>query len=706
MRLRSRASAVLAALVFVLLVLAPAGFAAAGAPGHFVLEFEFSNPRGGIAQIYYNVGDGYNGRDLATTNVPASTTLQPLRFTLPAKPVVRIRMDPDTGEAEFRIGRIRLLTDTGAVVKEFGPECLRPMQAIRSISIAEGIATIRTGANDPMLIVDEPLQAESQRALGLRVVPRTVVLALAALAAVFAVVAVLLAVRTVRDRQAVNEAIPAWRYFLGAALVVFGARLAWLSVYADPMPYFDEWDADVLYLLIPLQGGYLDWTALFRAHAEHRLVFTRLITLGGTILNGSWDPRVSMVISAMLSAALFGLLATFAAASVRRLGWIAALVVTGFAVLPYDHANVFWGFQSQMYALALFAVCILAIASGDLEGPLGWIAVAAVSLISLFTMGSGFVAPGIAVVVCLLRAWKGPGQRRRLLLLALLFGLAVATGLVIRSESTWHAPSYSRTLKAFLDAFVRFGSWPLEPKAWALAVVWLPWTVHALVLPFRRRSLAFLDWFSLGLGAWAAINVAGLAHGRPYEQTPLDSRFYTVLSMGGMAAVLSTCALYRALPRRQWLVLPLAACSIATLVSGFSKGVRGIDGAREQLARKQGYAEMLAPFLTTGNSKLMEDGDPAKSPFWNTADLSARINHPLLQPVLPVTFRAALSQRTPAPKLSVSPGPLTAASVAAMKTGLLLGILGTVVWFSTTKAVWSRRRNSADAESRLQVEST
>ncbi len=693
MSLGRRSPASLARLAVFVIAITAAAFASAAAPSGFLLEVQFANPRGGITQLFFNAGDGYNARDVVTVTVPPSTALQPARFPLPARPVFRLRFDPDPGEAEIHIGRIRLLTDTGTVVKEFGPECLRPMQSIRSITLSNGIATVLTGANDPMLLINEPLQDASQQALGLRRLTRPAIIGLALLFAAVSAVGTIAALRALRSA---NAFAPALRWFAGVALVVLGARLWWLAAYGDPMPYFDEWDADVLYLLMPLQGGYLDWTALFRAHAEHRIVFTRLVTLGGTILNGSWDPRLGMVASAVLFSSITGLLAAAAATTARRFGAIAAIAIAAFAVLPFDPANVFWGFQSQMYALTLMAVCVLAIAGTAVVTPFTWGSAVLVSLVSLVTMGSGFVAPGIAAAVCAFRALREREQRRNLVLLGVLFALSTAIGLAVRTESRWHAPSYSHTAAEFIEALTHFASWPFAPGLAVMAIVWLPWIIHAVAFPFRKRP-APVDWLALTLGAWAAVNAAALAYGRPYEPVPIDTRFHTVLSMGFLSGVLATCALFRHLTARKWLILPVVACSLTALVAGFHEGLRGIDGAKEQLARKQAYATLIDPYLATGDRRLMEDVDPARSPYWNTADLAARLDTPELQAVLPAHFRDELARRPgSAPRSPASPGPLVTLAELAMRFAPAVAVIGALLLLAAFGLTCLRERPASE----------
>ena len=84
-------------------------------------------------------------------------------------------------------------------------------------------------------------------------------------------------------------------------LVILGAKLWTIQVYGSPLPYWDQWDEAKL-VFQPWLEGHLTWGALFAAHNEHRILFTRLLDLLELRLNGQWDPGLQMVVNALLHA--------------------------------------------------------------------------------------------------------------------------------------------------------------------------------------------------------------------------------------------------------------------------------------------------------------------------------------------------------------------------------------------------------------------
>lgn len=650
------------------------------------LEVEIANERGGTAQLFYDIGQPSSQHDSVRLPLPASSELQRVRFPLPAEPIKLLRLDPSDEPCVVRIGHIRLLTGQGEVLKEFGPEHLRPMWQIQDISVEDGIATVRSlaTANDPMLLIDEPVQAEVHRWLGRATVRAPAVLLLGGIVAVLLFVAVAGAVRAAIGREPSSPALfPRARLlvFGGVFLVVAGARLAWLKDYSSPLPFWDEWEADALYLLIPLQGQFLDWNALFIPQAEHRIVVTRLITLVGTIVNGEWDPRIGMVASATMFAAAIGLVATLAMRAGAVIGGFVALALAALAALPFDVSNVFWGGQSQMYALVLLAVCTLALASAPDIHRFICIAAAAAAIVSLGTMGTGFVAPGIAAAICAVRWLREKTQKRRLAGLAAIFAVISVAGLLFSANSRRHAPNYADSLAEFWSAFEGFAAWPMPSGSIGLLVQWSPWLVQCFLVA-RRREHTALDWFAVGVGAWALINAAGLSFGRPDLAPPTDPRHFTALFANALALLTNAAALTATAvsTHRAWFSLAPAAAALVGIIAMAQIDVRGFHSAQAQAFWRDARDQVVLPFLWSGDRELLRDLPfDGRCPYWNSAVLAHYLESPLLQPLLPFKLRKALALRPEAPLTAPEPGTVTLAARTLMKSGLSLAALGAVL---------------------------
>jgi hypothetical protein len=85
-------------------------------------------------------------------------------------------------------------------------------------------------------------------------------------------------------------------------LILVGSRAVVVAHAGNPTPYTDEWDGEAANLLKPYLEGALTIGDLFRAHDEHIIVFTRLLTLGVFKASGYWDVILQMIVNAIIDA--------------------------------------------------------------------------------------------------------------------------------------------------------------------------------------------------------------------------------------------------------------------------------------------------------------------------------------------------------------------------------------------------------------------
>jgi hypothetical protein len=629
-------------------------------------------PAGGSAGLYYDIGQWYNPRDSVHLSIPAGNELRIYRFDIAPGVIRRLRLDVSDRSGTVMVGGLRLTTREGGPVDVFGPESLRPMHDIRDYSVSDGVATVRTGTDNPMLLVDRELQAKTLAALGLRPIGPDTVLFLAAVVLGALVLSVLAAVRLMPGGT------PATRTFWGTFLIILGLRLAWLKVYGRPMPYWDEWEMDGVDLLVPLKAHALHWGSLLVPQSEHRTLVSRLITLAGSILGGEWDPRVGMVAGAAMQAASLALLCALAAASRLRLALMVCAGIILIGSFPFDPRNLLCGDQCQMYALNLMTVVVLCLGvSPPSRAATGAAAVA--STVSLFTMASGCVAPLLASVLALMRGPREGEGRRGALLHAAVFGAAGLAGLALYRTAPFQEQGYTHSVGAFIPALVARLSWPLAPGVGQMVLVWIPWTLFAGSLAFRRRRPGALEGFVLGLGVWVLANAAALAHGRPYDPSPFDSRYYTSMILVAVCALLSLGIL---LGERRTLALAAVGFVLSSplLLSVGSLLARSPEAARAYWQQQSSYDDLIRPYLRTGNRALLYDLPPARLPYWNGAELAAQLDSPLMQPWLPAVLRQSLVDRPGSGfRGAQEPGGVTMACRALMKAGVYLAAAGLIL---------------------------
>ncbi|MBM3855385.1 MAG: hypothetical protein FJ399_19895, partial [Verrucomicrobia bacterium] len=508
-----------------------------------MLEVDVALERGGTIGAFFDFGNGFVPEDASFAEVPPGQAASTIRLGVPTRPVRAVRIDPSADDAPALITGLRLRSATGELLARLDLRSLRPLHQIQSLGEeGGGVRVIPVPkADDPMLRLDSPeLRQRLHIAMGRRSVGRGEIVIVAAGFAALVIAAAWIAWQGLGP--------PGARMAGGAVfLAVLGARLAWLNLDSRPVPFWDEWEGDALYLLIPFNGGFLDWGALIMPQWEHRILLTRLVTLAGTVLNGEWDPRVAMTVSAVLLAAATALVGVALVATRRWPGVVVAGVLALGASLPFDFNNLLWGGQTQMYGLVLMAVVTIALGAVPVITPAVLGAALAGGLGSLFTMGAGPVGPGCAVGMCLVRWCFERDQRRQLAGLAVVFFCVALLGALLHAKSPPHGPFYATSWEQFRRAFVGVLAWPLPPSPVAVVLVWLPWLAGG-VLILRRREANTLEWLAVGLGAWGLVNAIALGYARQYEGPPFDSRFLTAFLPGVWGSIGSAAALLGRVP--------------------------------------------------------------------------------------------------------------------------------------------------------------
>lgn len=193
--------------------------------------------------------------------------------------------------------------------------------------------------------------------------------------------------------------------------MVYGAKLQLISQYASQVPFVDQWGGEAMALYRPWLKGELTLGALFSAHNEHRIVFTRLLDLAILALNGQWDSRLLMVVQAALPALFCTIIVR---AATRWLSaaqsWLFAVITVLFYASNVSYGNTLWAFQSQFYFFLVLSVLHIGLTFYTKPRGWGWWLGHIVGLANLFSIAAG-VLTSIAVAITAL--WSVIIQRRR-----------------------------------------------------------------------------------------------------------------------------------------------------------------------------------------------------------------------------------------------------------------------------------------------------
>lgn len=327
---------------------------------------------------------------------------------------------------------------------------------------------------------------------------------------------------------------------VGVFFLVFGARLWLIEQYASDVPFWDQWDAEGYFILKPWVEGHLTLQPLFAAHNEHRIVLTRLLTIGLFALNRQWDPLVEMTVNAGLCSLLAVLIAAVLLRSLpRHQSWPALVLLIVLFVLPFSWENTLSGFQSQFYFLVLFSfIAIWGIGLHSWRSWPWWMGVLALVLACL-SMASGFFA-AIAIIAIIVLRWVKEGEPpdKSSLLSCLVAFVAIVVGWMTRAVVPGHAGLMAENFTAWIAALGRSLAWPHCSKpAWAFAMQ-LP--IVALSLKYlikkknSRQGGRDMVLLLLGIGLWCLGQAAAVAYARGSQGQPPASRYMDVLAIGAL----------------------------------------------------------------------------------------------------------------------------------------------------------------------------
>ncbi len=433
---------------------------------------------------------------------------------------------------------------------------------------------------------------------------------------------------------------------LGLFLVVACARVVAVGLYAESMPYQDQWDAEGERLLAPWLEGKLTWGELLIApHNEHRVVWTRLLFLALFVLNGAqWDNLVIAYANTLLFASIYAFLFVMLGRGLGAL-WqkaVLAAVLIVLAVLPYAWENTLTGFQNQFYFMIGLAVATLALAAKGADSIATMIGVVALAFGSLFTMASGLLVAPLAAALLGLRIYAGSlGRSRGTAGVGLLLAIALA-GFATLPRLPQHANLQVDTLQGWFAGFGIAASWPLSASWLHLLLFWSPLLFHC-AWRFRPRRSSSAELLGLGLAAWALAQAAAIAYSRGRDMQGLDSRYGDLTAIGIVANVWFGLHAFDPWPGSARTLLAQRAAAFAsgatTLVALFLRAPDDLVQLIERSDSARRQSENVRAFVA--------DGDPThlagEIPYPHTEQLRRMLSNTTIRRALPPTLRKGLS---------------------------------------------------------------
>ena len=433
--------------------------------------------------------------------------------------------------------------------------------------------------------------------------------------------------------------------FVSLFLIVIGSRAAVINYAGNPTPYTDEWDGEAANLLRPyLQGG-LATGDLLKAHNEHVIFFTRLLTLTIFNLSGYWDVVLQMIANAILDAATIVAI-SYALSRPLRGSWATA-AMTSCALInafPLSYDNILLGFNTHFYLLLTFSFASLWFIADSRAWSPRWAAGAVFGLASFLCMASGALTLAAAIAVHLLQIACGRrgGVREWLGIAALAAATIVLTSLIP------HAPSSdvygAHSLRQFLSAIFELASWPAPPNLGLLMA--LPSVVFCLRTFADPPALSDARWFNVAAFGWILTQFAAFAIGRAL--IPVENRYLDTLLIGlavnmtsffwlvGSAAVSSNRKIWWSAALAAWLVI------VAVSLVRPAHPLPGSMELRRQTAQVQ--ENNLRNYLATGDASYLAGAPLLDIPYPEVSRLRELLDTPKIRAALPPKL---LSRETP-----------------------------------------------------------
>ena len=419
-------------------------------------------------------------------------------------------------------------------------------------------------------------------------------------------------------------------------LIVVGARAVVINYAGNVTPYADEWDGAAANLLKPYLQGSLTLGDLFRAHNEHVIFFTRLLTLAVFNVSGYWDVVLEMIVNAILDAATVVAI-SYALSRPLRDTWALVAIILSVLVnaLPLSFDNLLFGFNTHFYLLLAFSFVSLWFMADSRAWSPRWAAGVLFALGSFLCMASGALTFAAAIGLHLLQLACGrrSGRREWLGVAALAATMAVLTSLIphVPSSDVYRAHS----LKQFLSAIFELASWPAPPNLGAFMAA--PSVLFCLRTFADRPALSDARWFNVAAFGWILTQFVALAAGRAL--IPVEIRYLDSLLIGLAVNMTSFFWLVESYGssgnRKIWWSVALAAWLFivaASLVRPAHPLPGSVEWRRQTAEVQEGN---LRFYLATGDASYLAGAPLSDIPYFEATRLRDLLAAPEIRAALP-----------------------------------------------------------------------
>lgn len=231
-----------------------------------------------------------------------------------------------------------------------------------------------------------------------------------------------------------------------------------IACYGVELPFWDQWDGEVLRLYYTFLDGNLGIKDFFLPANEHRIFYTRVLNLLVFIYN---DNTLSCldVMYVQNWVMCFSISILIFLINLDKFRWLPSMFLFVVYSLPMCWENQFWGNQSQFYFLILFLILGLWYAASE---EVSVLLVSLFSVLAVASMGTAFLIPVIASFHCFIR-WALNIKNKIWMYKGIWFLLLGG----ILTQVIWHNPAHkelrANSFNQFFEGLKEYLCWPGMP---------------------------------------------------------------------------------------------------------------------------------------------------------------------------------------------------------------------------------------------------
>ncbi len=395
-------------------------------------------------------------------------------------------------------------------------------------------------------------------------------------------------------------------------LTNLGARYFFIHSYGSFSPNWDEWQAHGVFILKRYMEGDLALKDFFVPHNEHRIVLTRLYTLGLFKLNNhEWNTILEMRFNAIIFSAgmtAFFALCTYNLSKITRIHLSVMFLVL--ICIPFAWENLLNGFQSQFYFAVIFSLTALFFfrkgSSSKLELFCG--------LISLL-LGYLSFTTAIFVTPALVATWLvSPPDKKRNLVYIIISVLLFVIMYYLLPDSV-SEKTYATSIYSLIISFCRFLAFPYTTIPLFSIIIYSP-TLLLVYSIFRGNtktddSLRYL----LSVSFFTILISAAIAYGRGGDGSGPSPRYLDLLIPGIFVNIVMLVRLKSTFTKKAFIMIKYGYAFFILAGATIFVSLKTIPQLNKRKVEANLWENTISQYLETKDKKIILNASQDKLPF-------------------------------------------------------------------------------------------